>query len=88
MPAEPFARDTLDFPRSSVSPAAANHSIRAHASAEFLVDQWDACGHEEYDPRAVFSAAARCAGWSPPARPWTSVRTPSASADIPARWGD
>ncbi|MFT7841800.1 HD domain-containing protein [Saccharothrix sp. BKS2] len=57
MLAEPFARDTLDFLRSSVSPAVANHSIRAYAYAEFLVDQWDARGHEEYDPRAVFFAA-------------------------------
>ncbi|XVS66485.1 HD domain-containing protein [Actinosynnema sp. CA-299493] len=54
---EPFARATLDFLRASVSPAVVNHSIRAYAYAEFLVDRWDARGHEEYDARAVFFAA-------------------------------
>ncbi|MFC5060259.1 HD domain-containing protein [Saccharothrix xinjiangensis] len=55
--AEPFARTTLDFLRASVSPAVANHSIRAYFYAEHLADRWNARQHEEYDPRALFFAA-------------------------------
>ncbi|MEU4744910.1 HD domain-containing protein [Actinosynnema sp. NPDC023658] len=55
--AEPFARATLDFLHASVSPAVANHSLRAYAYAEHLADRWNVREHEEYDQRAVFFVA-------------------------------
>ncbi|MBY8848039.1 hypothetical protein K7G98_04945, partial [Saccharothrix sp. MB29] len=54
---EPFAREALGFLRASVSPAVVNHSIRAYAYAEFLVDRWDVRGARGVRPRALFFAA-------------------------------